>query len=69
MEVRGERLDGRLEAFYCFQPILEKTGGEKKQRLHITREKKAVRDKTVQGKVAGQDVIPGGTETIQQKPK
>lgn len=66
MEVRGERLDGRLEAFYCFQSILEKTGGGKKQRLRVTREKKAVRGKTYQGKAAGQDLIPGGTETIRQ---
>lgn len=67
VEVRGERLDGRLEAFYCFQSILEKTGGEKKQRLHVTREKKkAVRHRTVRGKAAGRDVIPGGAETIRQ---
>lgn len=65
VEVRGERLNGRLEALYCFQSILEKTGGEKKQRVHVTREK-AVRDKTVQGKAAGQGVIPGGTETFWQ---
>lgn len=43
MEVRGERLDGRLEAFYCFQSILEKTGGKKRQRMHVIREKTAVK--------------------------
>lgn len=56
VEVCGERFNGRLEAFYCFQSVLEKTGGKKEQRPGITREK------TIQGKVPGQDATPGGTE-------
>lgn len=52
MEIRGERFNGRLEAFYGFESILEKAGGKKRQRLCVTGEE-AVSHETMGGKEAG----------------
>lgn len=52
MEIRGECFNGRLEAFYGFESILEKTGGKKKQRLCATGEE-AVSHETMGGKEVG----------------